>query len=719
MNNETIITFDILDNKIRKLITDQEELALIEKAYHFACEKHEGRKRINGDDYILHPLHVANILVDLNVDAETIIAALIHETLNHGTATNKEIADIFGEDMSLIVQSISRINKLELANNKESSAIYLRKVLVGMAEDVRVLIVKLADRLHNMRTAYVLQPEVQVFKATETMNVLIPIAHRLGINSIKSELEDLCLRYLKPEEYHEIEEKLNNTKEEMNELINEMKEEISDILSDHDISFSLKGRVKSIYSIYNKLQTGRKWNDIYDILALRVYVEKESDCYLAVGLIHAKFRPIPKRFKDYIAMPKANLYQSLHTTVFGVEGKLFEIQIRTYEMDEIAEKGIASHWSYKEKESIKIQNIMEQKLEIFRNLIEANNENNASDTEFAQHINQELLSDLIYCFTPKGDVVELPKDSTPVDFAFRIHSQVGEKIAGAIVNDNIVPLDYKLNDGDIINILTNNNNTPKKAWLNFVVTSQARNKIKAYFSKQDKTEYVEKGQNLLQRELKRQKITNSDFFDEKNITKILKDLKLNELDDLYLAIGALRFTPGYVIDLMHHDKQEITDVFLKKINGLKASKHIYNKDILVSNYDDILVSIAQCCKPIKGDPIIGYITKGKGIVVHRQDCQNVNGEDKHLIDVAWNDKISENYFTDIIIDVELGKNHLLDIVTLASLKNIFFEAVNTIEKDTGITYLINVKVAKSEDLVSFLNEIRQKSYVTNAERVKK
>lgn len=712
------LTFDILDNRIRQFINHEDDLATILKAYNFALEKHRNYKRKNNDNYIIHPLNVANILVDLNVDTETIVAALLHETINHGSATYEEIADNFGEPMAKIVASISRINKLELANNRESSAIYLRKVLVGMAEDVRVLIVKLADRLHNMRTAYVLEPDVQIFKATETMNVLIPIAHRLGINSIKSELEDLCLKYLEPEAYQEIVDKLAHTQQEMNDYISSMKEEISEILSDHEISFSLKGRVKSIYSIYQKIQKGRKWNDIYDILALRVYVEKESDCYLAVGLIHSKFRPIPQRFKDYIAVPKSNMYQSLHTTVFGIDGKLFEVQIRTYEMDEIAEKGIASHWSYKENESQKIQNMMEQKLELFRNLIETNNEETTSDAEFASNINKEFFSDFIYCFTPKGDVVELPKDSTPVDFAFRIHSKVGERISGAVVNDNIVPLDYKLNDGDIINILTSNNITPKKDWLNFVVTSQAKNKIKAYFSKKDKNDYIEKGKILLQRELRRQKISNGDFYEDKNIEKILKDLKVNEIDDIYFAIGSLRFTTNYVLNLMHNDKKDVNDIFLKKINANGQKKHSYNKDILVNNFDNILVSIAQCCKPIKGDEIIGYITKGKGIVVHDRTCPNIIEDSNKLIEVSWNENINESYFTDIIIEVEQGKNRLLDIVALAGLKNIFFEAINTTEKDTGTTYLVNVKVAKIENLLSFITELNNKSYVKNAERVK-
>ena len=361
---EENITFEKLYEKIKSNIKDTEELLLIKEAYNFAFLCHQGMKRLTGEDFINHPLQVANILNDLNVDAITLTAALLHEVMNNGDTSLNEIKDKFGEAVATIVDSITKINKLELVDDSESSAIYLRKVLVGLATDVRVLFIKLADRLHNMRTNYVINPKKQKQKAYETQAVLIPIAHRLGINSIKSELEDLCLYYTKPDVYNDILEKLNESKGELNDALNEMKESITNILTDQGLKFKIKGRVKSVHSIYNKLANGKKWNDIYDILALRVILDKVSDCYMAVGLLHSKYRPIPKRFKDYIAMPKANMYQSLHTTVFGVDGHLFEVQFRTYEMDEFAEKGMASHWSYKEHGSKKVQNIMEQKLEM-------------------------------------------------------------------------------------------------------------------------------------------------------------------------------------------------------------------------------------------------------------------------------------------------------------------------------------------------------------------
>ncbi|MFA6777726.1 MAG: HD domain-containing protein [Bacilli bacterium] len=442
------------------------ELEMISDAYKFAEKAHDGQKRKNGDEQIEHSLTVAGIVADLNVDATTIVAALIHETYLKCGVSLEIIEAKYGTQVMIIIDNLAKLKRLKLTDYNESSSIYLRKVLVGISKDVRVLIIKLADRLHNMRTADALDEAVRKQKANETIEVLIPIAHRLGINSIKSELEDLCLKHSKPDIYNEILEKLDGTKESLTSSLEEMKNNISEILIDHDIEFEIKTRLKSVYSIYTKLTTGRKWSDIYDILALRLIVPTESDCYLAIGLIHSKYRSIPKRFKDFIAMPKANMYQSLHTTVFGASGHIFEVQLRTPEMDEIAEHGIASHWSYKEHKS-NMQNIMEQKLELFRNIIESNNEEK-SDEIFAQNMTEEFLKEQIYVFTPKGDVMELPNGATPIDFAYRIHSGVGDKTVGAIVNDVIVSLNYELNDGDIIKINTSNAAKPSKQWLKFI-----------------------------------------------------------------------------------------------------------------------------------------------------------------------------------------------------------------------------------------------------------
>lgn len=693
------INFEELVPRLEK----REQFETIKKAYLYAYNEHKGMKRLTGDDFITHPLEVTKILMDLNVDDTTIIASLLHEVINNGNKTYDDLVNDFGEDIAKIVLSVSKINKLELPDNNESSVIYLRKILVGLAQDVRVLYIKLADRLHNMRTNWAINPQKQKQKAEETMSVLVPIAHRLGINSIKSELENLSLYYLKPDVYNDILEKLNETVDELNGYLEEMKESIIDILTDAGIKFEIKGRVKSVYSIYNKLSNGKEWNKIYDILALRIFVEEESDCYQVIGLIHSRFRPMPKRFKDYIASPKENMYQSLHTTVFGIEGHVFEIQVRTYEMDEIAEKGIASHWSYKEKGTKKIQNVMEQKLEMFRNVIESSN--NDTDADFESKVNADIFSDLIYTYTPKGDVVELPIGSTPIDFAYRIHSRVGDTTVGAIVNDQIVPLSYELKNDDVVNIKTNNNSTPNKDWLSFVKTSQAKNKIKAFFSKQDKEEYIEKGKNILEAELRKRKMAFNEVLTPEIIEKLIKDLKVKDLDEIYLSIGSLRFTAGYIINLTKADKHEVDDALFER--KLSIPKINYKSDILVEGNSDIMVNIAKCCMPIKGDEILGFITKGQGISVHKKGCSNVPDNSERVVDVSWNMDASNYYFTNIYVYVTAGFDLLVNIITEVGKLGCIVRSCNTKEFDNKTMYEINIRIKDKVELDNVMKNIRK------------
>ena len=701
----------ILD-KYRELGLDNEKLDKINEAYYYALKKHTGKKRKDGTDFITHPISVAKILSDLNVDDTTIIAALVHETIAESDATLEEIEKLFGENVRIIVDSLTKINKLKLNDPSEQESLYLRKILVGLSEDVRVLIIKLADRLHNMRTLSSLPVEKQKQKAIETMNVLIPIAHRLGINSIKSELEDLSLKYSKPEVYDSILEKLDGTKEELTNELNEMIESVSEILSSHNIKFKIKGRVKSVYSIYTKLSTGRKWSDIYDILALRAIVDNVSDCYLGAGLIHAKYRPIPKRFKDYIAMPKSNMYQSLHTSVFGVGGHIFEIQLRTKEMDDIAENGIASHWSYKEHTSNNIKNIMDQKLEMYKNLIDSYS-SDISDEVFKKHVEDELLSNLIYVFTPKGDVMELPEGSTPVDFAYRVHTNVGDKMVNAIVNENIVPLDYKLQDGDIVKINTDSNSTPNKDWLNFVKTSQAKNKIKAYFSKLDKEKYIGHGESLIDKELRKQKLSFKEVFNEEHLNKLFNDLKVKSLEEIYLNVGSLRYTPSYIINLIYEDKKNVQDILLDKVlnnNNTKDNKN-YKNDIFVAGCDDILVNIADCCHPVKGDDIVGYITKGNGVTVHKKNCFNVKNLNERLIEVKWNLNSDNTYISKLKIFTHDNTNNMLEIITKASLKGVIVTSINEFNKNNECGYNVTIKVKDKESLDKFKESIRILPYV--------
>ena len=679
----------------------------IKRAYEYALKEHAGMKRLSGDDFITHPLEVTRILLDLNVDDTTLIAAMLHEVINNGNTTYEDLKENFDDEVAMIVNSVSKINKLELPDNDEKSIIYLRKILVGLAEDVRVLYIKLADRLHNMRTNWAINPTKQKEKASETMNVLVPIAHRLGINSIKSELEDLSLYYLKPDVYNDILEKLNNTVAELDEYLEEMKESIIELLTDAGIKFEIKGRVKSVYSIYNKLNNGKEWNKIYDILALRVFVDTVAECYQVIGLIHSRFRPMPKRFKDYIASPKENMYQSLHTTVFGVEGKVFEIQVRTYEMDEIAEKGGASHWSYKEKGTKKIQSIMEQKLEMFRNVIEANT--NESDVDFENAINSNIFADTIYTYTPKGDVVELPIGSTPIDFAYRIHSKVGDTTVGAIVNDQIVPLSYELQNDDVVNIKTNQGATPNKDWLNIAKTNQAKNKIKAYFSKKDKEEYIEKGKSILEKELRKRKLAFGEVLTSEAIDKLIKDLKLKDIEDIYLALGSLRYTASYIINLINNDKHNVDDALLERKRDLP--KINYKGDILVEGQSNIMVNIAKCCMPVKGDEIIGYITKGQGISVHKKECPNVPQDSERAIDVAWNMDSNNYYYTNIYVTIKDNKDILAEVITEVGKKNSLVRSCKTIQKNDNLVYELNIRIADKDELEKICNGILKLSDV--------
>ncbi len=706
------ITIEDLLEKFSQYDDNVENLKLIRSAYDYAYKKHFSQKRITGDDYITHPLNVAWILTGVNADSHAIAAALLHDTIEDSDSTYEEIKDLFGEDIAKIVDGVTKINRLKFQSDSEQMAANQRKILVGLSEDVRVLIVKLADRLHNMRTLYVLSEAKQKRKAKETLEILTPVAHRLGMYKLKSELEDLSLRYLNPTAYYEVVEKLNLKKTERDEAVGAMLEEVSNLLTEHNINHEIKGRSKSIYSIYNKLNKGRKFEDIYDILALRVFVNTEQECYLALGLIHSKYKPVPKRFKDYIAMPKTNLYQSLHTTVFGIDGQLFEIQIRTYEMDKIAEYGIASHWSYKENKPVNSKDTVEQKLEIFRSIIELNEDSSTSE-EFITNVKKDILiNDSIYVYTPKGDVIELPIGSTCVDFAYRVHSEVGDKMVGAIVNDNIVPFDYTLKTGDIIKVNTSKlSKGPNKDWLNFVVTSQAKNKIKAFYTKREKNENLSRGMDIFEKALRKRKLSYQDVIDNQ-LNIILDTLKLKDLDELYIAIGSGKYTIASVLKIINKKESAINKIFKK--NPVIKKEPLKN-DILVEGMNEIKVSLSNCCKPIPGDNIIGYITKGSGITVHRSNCKNILDLDERLINVKWNEDLFKKFPTDIMIYTNTNDN-LLDIITKASANNILIESVNTITKSEFKIYSMTILIENTEKLDKFFKELYKLSFIQKIER---
>ncbi len=715
MKNKKKITINDLINKIKEYNNNENDIKLIEKAYWFAYKKHLNQKRITGDDYIEHPLEVAYILTDINADATCLAAALLHDTIEDSDGTYEELKENFNVDIAKLVLGITQINKLHFHSDSEQAATYQRKILVGLSEDVRVLIIKLADRLHNMRTLYVLSDEKQKAKAKETLEILTPVAHRLGINKIKSELEDLSLRYLKPDVYNDIAEKLNNMKKEKDDNVGSMLVEVSNLLNKHHIKHEIKGRTKSVYSIYNKLNKGKKWSQIYDIFALRVLVNTEEECYQVLGLIHSKYKPVPGRFKDYIAMPKTNMYQSLHTTVIGSNGELFEIQIRTYDMNKIAEYGIASHWSYKEHSdgSKAIKDNMEKKLSIFRSIIELNEESTSSE-EFISSIKKDVLpEDSIFVYTPKGDVIELPKGATPVDFAYKVHSEVGNKTIGAIVNDIIVPLDYKLMTGDVIKINTNKSSKgPNLDWLNFVATATAKNHIKAYYNRTSKDENITKGIEIFEKELRKNNLAINEVTASKELENIMENHKYNNIDELYIAIGSGKISPQTII-------RELTKPENNEKPLLKLQPHIdknnYKNDILVEGLEDIKVNISNCCNPIPEDKIIGYVTKGKGITIHRSNCHNIINTNQRLINVKWSPNPTKKYKTKLII-YATNDNNLVDIVTISASNNIIIEALNTINKNSYKAYNITILVNNLEQLNKYIVSLENLPTITKVER---
>lgn len=715
MTKNKVANIEELIKEVSTYIKDDNELDKIRKGYNFAYKAHIGQFRKSGEPYILHPLNTALILTTVYADSDTIVAGLLHDTIEDCNITKEEIEKEFNKTVANLVYGVSKLGRINFSTENEYLIDYYKKIIVGMSEDVRVIIVKLADRLHNMRTLYALPKEKQKKISKETLEILAPIGDHLGIHKIKSELEDLSLRYLKPDVFYEIADNLDQTKLERDISVNNMLNEVSKLLKEHNIKHEIKGRSKSIYSIYNKLNKGKKFNEIYDLLALRILVDTKEECYLAIGIIHSKFKPIPKRFKDYIAMPKANMYQSLHTTVFGLNGEIFEIQIRTHKMDEVAENGIASHWAYKEHKDAKdyLENNTEKKLQFFKSIIELNEEKMSSE-DFVNSVKDDVLSNNnIYCFTPKGDIIELPKGSTPIDFAYKVHSAVGDSMVGAIVNNNIVPLDYVLKSNDIVKINTNKQSKgPSMEWINICKTNQAKNKIKSFFTKSEKELYIERGKLSIEKELRKRKIPFNTFFSDLNTDKLFKELKINDLEDLYLFIGNGKYQPGSIVNIIYKKEEEPVK---KKIVIRKDLE--FNSDILVSGIDKVKVNFSNCCNPIPEDAIIGYITKGNGISIHRKNCHNLEYLDDRTVNISWNKETHELYLTTIQIHTKTKDNNLLDLVQKLSMQDIRVDKVITINNPKNIIYELDMYVKNLTHLNKAFNELNKLSYVSKIERV--
>ena len=713
-SDKKLYTIDDLVEKASSYINKEEELQKIRDAFEYCKEKHAGQFRQSGEPYYYHPLSTAVILTTVYADCDTICAGLLHDVIEDCGVTKQELEELYGSTVANLVYGVTKISKIHFSTENEALIEYYKKIIVGMSEDVRVIIIKLADRLHNMRTLWAKSEDKQKKIARETLDILAPIAHHLGIHKIKSELEDLSLRYLKPNVFYDIADKLNNTKLERDKVVIDMINSVSNLLKENNIEHEIKGRSKSIYSIYKKLEKGRKFSDIYDLLALRILVDNVQQCYSIIGMIHAKYKPIPKRFKDYIAMPKVNGYQSLHTTVFGIDGYLFEIQIRTHSMDEVAENGVASHWAYKENKNLNQTgtNSTEAKLQFFKSIVELN-EDKMSSEEFVNSVKNEILNNNIYVFTPKGDIYELPKGSTPIDFAYCIHTRVGETMVGAIVNDSIVPLDYELQDNDIVKINTNKNSAgPSKEWLNIVKTTRARNKIRTFFTKGEKENYIERGKAELEKELRKRKLAFNEFLNEENTAEIFKTAKVTDLNDLYLNIGNGKFSGAYVVNLIYKKESVLDKVVFKEI-----PKHVEG-DVIVEGIDKIKVNLANCCNPVPGDEIVGYITKGNGISVHRRCCHNLAFLDNRMVNVSWNpEKTTNKFITSLFIYCKEYDKSLLEIMQKASSSGINIDNIRTSRKTEEVIYDVDLWVRDLNHLNNFIRDLENISYIEKAVRI--
>lgn len=704
---------DELLQKLKKNFSEA-EFQELKAAYDFSAAAHEGQKRQTGEPYFIHPCAVVNILVDLGFDdVSTLVAAFLHDVLEDTPVTSDELEQKFGKEVLELVEGVTKLDKIKFVSAEDEQAENLRKMFFAMAKDYRVIIIKLADRLHNMRTLDALKPEKQIKIATQSLKIYAPLAGRLGLSFVKCELEDLAMRYLYPDDYYELVEFIKTKSKERQQFIEKICDELKAKLQELGIEGEVNGRQKHLYGIYKKmLKQGKNIEQIYDISAVRVIVNEVQDCYTVLGAIHTMWMPLPGRFKDYIAMPKPNGYQSLHTTVITKFKETFEIQIRTYEMHRIAEYGIAAHWKYKEGKTGATK--IDDQINWLREVMDTQRESSDSH-EFLENIEGNVFTDEVYVFTPKGKVLNLPVGSTTVDFAYAIHSAVGNKCIGAKVNGKIVPLNTVLNTGDIVEILTTNSGKgPSRDWIKFVKTASARTKIRQYFKKEMKEENIKRGKDMLEREAKRRGYNLSELLSTAGLNYIMNRYTLSSIDDLYASVGFGGLTTNQIIvkliDYFKRDllsKNPVAEIKTTSTTG----KSLSGNGVLIRGYDDFLVRLSHCCNPVPGDKIVGYVSRGRGVSVHCVDCPNVkNMEPERLIEAKWDDVISQNFLASLKIYCE-NKGGILAAVTtiISNMKISITGAFARSDNDNGtaeITVMLEVKSTDQvEDVIKKLKTL--------------
>ena len=718
-DKETVTIDDLLDG-VRQT-QPEADLALIKSAYDLAHAAHAGQKRASGEEYIIHPLHVAAILVDMHLDEATISAALLHDVVEDTTYTIEEMQEHFGDEVAMLIDGVTKLGRIEYKSKEEQQLENYRKLFLAMAKDIRVILIKLADRLHNMRTLKYMREDKQKRIATETLEIYAPLANRLGISSIKCELEDLCLRYLEPDSYYDLVENVKQKRQERQAFIDDAMEQLRERLVNAGVKAEIRGRAKHFYSIYKKMKRDNKdISEIYDLSAVRVLVDSVRDCYGVLGIIHEMWKPMPGRFKDYIAMPKSNGYQSLHTTVM-TRGYPLEIQIRTFAMHQVSEYGFAAHWKYKEAgKSIGAAGEYDKKFSWLRQMVNLQQE--LSDPrEYVEALKVDVFSDEVFVFTPRGDVIDLPKGSIPLDFAYRIHTEVGNHCVGAKVNGRLVPLEYKLKNGDIVSIITNQaNNGPSRDWLNIVASSETRNKIRSWFKKARREENIARGAELIEKEAKRLGYEPKALLKDDRLNEVAQKLKLPSEDDLLASLGYGGITThGIMSKLIELHKQELQETtspdISKLLSELKPSQGTVKKSshgILVEGEGGLLVRLARCCNPIPGDPIVGYITRGRGVSVHRADCPNIlNDVDSlaRVIEVDWDIGLDKVYTVQIAIICNDQSGVLTKLLAVPSEMKININSINAKPNRSNktSTVIMGLDVKSAQQVSQLMTKLRR------------